>query len=157
MPASRRNARRALALLVCGIAMSACGSTGSGSSATTSFSLTVLPSPTAGPTHAEPSPVKLTLASPLNDEIISGTTVHVTVTVTGGTITSQYSQHVSATVGHIHLYMNSQLVSMAYATSTDLPIEAGAEYSLYAEWVAEDHGSFTPRDVTPKIYFTVLG
>ena len=157
VPASRRNARRALALLMCSVAMCACGSAGAASSTSTSFSLSVLPSPTVGPTHAEPSPVKLTLASPLNDEFVSGTTVHVTVTVAGGTITSGYSQHVSPTVGHIHLYMNSQLVSMAYATSTDLPIEAGAEYSLYAEWVAEDHGSFTPRDVTPKIYFTVTG
>lgn len=137
--------------------MGACGSTGTGASTTTSTSLTVLPSPTVGPTHAVSSPVKLALTSPLNDEILAGTTVHVTVTVAGGTITSQYSQHVSPTVGHIHLYMNSQLVSMAYATSTDLPIEAGAEYSLYAEWVAEDHGSFTPRVVTPKIYFTVMG
>jgi hypothetical protein len=61
---------------------------------------------------------------------------------------------VSPTVGHIHLYLNSQLVSMAYATETELPVDPGAVYSLYAEWVAEDHGSFTPRDMTPKIYFS---
>jgi hypothetical protein len=111
-------------------------------------------SPTIGPTHNEASPVKLTLLSPLSDEIVTGSTVHVKVSVSGGTITQAYSTHVSPTVGHIHLYLNSQLVSMAYATETELPVDPGAVYSLYAEWVAEDHGSFTPRDMTPKIYFS---
>jgi hypothetical protein len=146
--ARRRSARRALALLLAVIALSACGSTGATSVPQ------VAASPTIGPTHNEASPVKLTLLSPLSDEIVTGSTVHVKVSVSGGTITQAYSTQVSPTVGHIHLYLNSQLVSMAYATETELPVDPGAVYSLYAEWVAEDHGSFTPRDMTPKIYFS---
>ena len=151
MSARQRVARRALTLLFATVALSGCGT----ATTSTTIALTPGPSPTIGPTHADASPVKLTLVSPLNDEVIDGSTAHVTITVTGGTITSTYSKNVSPTVGHIHLYMNSELVAMAYATSTDIAVEPGAEYSLYAEWVAADHGSFTPRDITPKIYFVV--
>lgn len=148
MPAHRRNARRALTLLLTLVAMSGCGAMATTSGPSSS------PSPTVGPRHDETSPVKITLVSPASDEIVLGSTVHVKISVSGGTITPAYSTHVSPTVGHVHLYLNNQLVSMAYATETDLPVDPGAVYSLYAEWVAEDHGSFTPRDMTPKIYFS---
>ena len=151
MSARRRVARRALTLLLVSVALGGCG----GAATSTTVVLTPGASPTVGPTHAERSPVKLTILSPMNDEVITGSTAHVTITLTGGTIEPTFSTNVSPTVGHIHLYMNSELVAMAYATATDLPVDPGAEYSLYAEWVAADHGSFTPRDVTPKIYFAV--
>ena len=151
MSARHRVARCALTLLLATIVLGGCGM----APTTTTVALTPGPSPTIGPTHAQASPVKLTLLSPMNDEVIAGSTAHVTIAVTGGTITSTYSKNVSPTVGHIHLYMNSELVAMAYATSTDISVDPGAEYSLYAEWVAADHGSFTPRDITPKIYFVV--
>jgi hypothetical protein len=148
--ARRRFARPALALLLAAMALGACG----GSTSTTTV-VTVPASPTTGPSHDQSSPVKLTLVSPKNDEVVSGSSVHVTLTISGGTIDAGYSKNISPTVGHIHLYLNSELVAMSYATGTDLPVDPGAEYSLYAEWVASDHGSFTPRDITPKIYFTV--
>ena len=151
MSARRRIARRALTLLLASIALSGCGSPAS----TTTVVLTPGSSPTIGPTHAVSSPVKISIISPKNDEVIEGSTAHVTVTVTGGTIEPTFSHNVSPTVGHIHLYMNSELVAMSYATSTDISVDPGAEYSLYAEWVAADHGSFTPRDITPRIYFAV--
>lgn len=149
MSARRRVARRALTLLLASIALSGCGAP----AASTTVVFTPGASPTVGPTHAESSPVKIAIVSPKNDEVIVGSTAHITITVSGGTIVPTFSTNVSPTVGHIHLYMNSELVAMSYATATDIPVDPGAEYSLYAEWVAADHGSFTPRDVTPKIYF----
>lgn len=151
MSARRRFARRALTLLLASVALSGCGSPAS----STTVVLTPGASPTVGPKHAESSPVKITIVSPKNDEVIEGSTAHITITVTGGTLTPTFSSDVSPTVGHIHLYMNSELVAMSYATSTDISVDPGAEYSLYAEWVAADHGSFTPRDITPRIYFAV--
>ena len=151
MSARRRGARRALTLLLASIALSGCG----GAATSTTVVFTPGASPTIGPTHAESSPVKIKILSPINDEVIVGSTAHVTVTVSGGTIEPTFSTNVSPTVGHIHLYMNSELEAMAYATETDISVAPGAEYSLYAEWVASDHGSFTPRDITPKIYFSV--
>jgi len=149
--ARRRVARRALTLLLASIALSGCG----GPATSTTVVLTPGASPTVGPTHAESSPVTLSLLSPKNDEVIVGSTAHITITIHGGTIDPTFSTNVSPTVGHIHLYMNSELVAMSYATATDIAVDPGAEYSLYAEWVASDHGSFTPRDITPKIYFSV--
>ena len=151
MSAWRRGARRALTLLLASIALSGCG----GAATSTTVVFTAGASPTIGPTHAEPSPVRITIVSPMNDEVIVGSTAHVTVRVTGGTIEPTFSTNVSPTVGHIHLYMNSELTAMSYATETDISVAPGAEYSLYAEWVAADHGSFTPRDITPRIYFSV--
>ncbi len=34
-------------------------------------------------------------------------------------------------------------------------MKPGLEYSMYAEFVAQDHYPFYPRDVTPTIFFTV--
>lgn len=149
MSARRRIARRPLALLLVPLTLGACGS------AATAVTPSATASPTVGPTHGQASPVKLTLVSPKSDEIIVGSTAHIALTMTGGTITPAYSSNVSPVVGHIHLYLNGELVSMSYQTQTDLPVDPGATYSLYAEWVASDHGSFTPRDLTPKIYFSV--
>lgn len=101
------------------------------------------------------SPAKIAIVSPASNEVISGSTVHVAVTVSGGTISQASTGGISPTVGHLHLYLDGQLASMSYATSTDLPVDPGSVNSLYAEWVASDHLSFTPRDVTPKIYFAV--
>lgn len=149
MSARRRIARRALTLLLVPLVLGACGG------ATTPVTAPAAASPTIGPAHDVSSPVTLSLVSPKSDEIVVGSTAHVALTMTGGAITSAYSTHVSPTVGHIHLYLNGQLVSMSYQTATDIPVDPGATYSLYAEWVASDHGSFTPRDVTRKIYFSV--
>ena len=101
------------------------------------------------------SPVQVTLVSPTNGEVIQGTTVHVVVSITGGTVTPVYSTHISPTVGHVHLYMNNQLVYMTYTLHQDLPVNPGTLYSMYAEWVAADHFAFSPRDVTSKIFFNV--
>lgn len=148
---ARRRVCRPLALALGIVALTACGSTTHAVTPSVSGSATA----TRGPVHAVASPVKVALLSPKNDEVITASTVHVAVSLSGGTITPEYSTHVSPTVGHLHLYMNGELVSMNYSTDTDLLVDRGTEYSLYVEWVASDHGSFTPRDVTPKIFFAV--
>lgn len=150
MAAARRGELRpaVAVLVVLGCALSACGSAARPTSVAT-------PAFTPGPAHHVSSPVRIALTSPVSDEVITGSTLHVALTVAGGTITQAYSTDISPTVGHVHLYLDGRLVSMAYSTATDLPVDPGAEYSLYAEWVASDHLSFTPRDVTPKIYVAV--
>lgn len=133
------------------------------------LSVTVLPAcggapaststPIAGYTPATlsrpASPVQITLVSPTSGEVVHGASVHVVVAITGGTVTPVYSTHISPTVGHVHLYLNSQLVYMSYTLQQDLPVNPGAEYAMYAEWVASDHFPYSPRDVTAKVYFSV--
>jgi hypothetical protein len=101
------------------------------------------------------SPVRITLVSPTSDAVVHGTTLHVVVTVSGGTVVQNYSTNISPTKGHVHLYLNSQLVYMSYTLHQDLAVHPGLTYAMYIEWVASDHLPFSPRDVTQPIFFTV--
>ncbi|MGH7687447.1 MAG: hypothetical protein ACREN2_11615 [Candidatus Dormibacteria bacterium] len=99
--------------------------------------------------------MQITLVSPVSGQVVQGSTLHVAVSITGGTITPVYSTHISPTVGHVHLYLNNQLIYMSYTLQQDLQVTPGAEYSMYAEWVASDHFPFSPRVVTAKVFFSV--
>ena len=115
------------------------------------------PTPAATPSLATrpASPVKIYLISPTNGEVVHGTTVHVVVKVIGGTISQITSTHITPTVGHVHLYFNNQLVYMSYTLQQDLPVHPGFTYTMYAEFVAQNHFPFSPRDQTSHIVFTV--
>lgn len=142
--------RRPLAVLVTALTLAACG--GPAPSATgTPAPATLTPATTNRPR----SDVKVTIVSPTNGEVVHGTSVHVVVTVSGGTVTPSYSTKISPTVGHVHLYMQGQLVYMSYTLQQDLPVTPGLSYQLYAEWVAADHFPFNPRDITPTVVFSV--
>ena len=62
---------------------------------------------------------------------------------------------ITPTKGHVHLYLNNQLIYMQYTLSQPITVKPGLEYSMYAEFVAQDHFPFAPRDVTPTVFFTV--
>jgi hypothetical protein len=116
---------------------------------------TPYPTPVGGLGHRPSSPVKITLVSPTNGEVVHGTTVVVTVAITGGVVTPIVTSDISPTKGHVHLYINNQLIYMQYSLTESIPVKPGLEYTMYAEYVAQDHFPFSPRDVTPTIFFTV--
>jgi hypothetical protein len=138
-------------LLVC---VTACGSAtadgGSGTPAPTPY-----PTPVGGLDHRPATPVKITLLSPTSGEVVHGTTLVVRVSITGGVVTSATTSDITPTKGHVHLYLNNQLIYMQYTLSQPITVKPGLEYSMYAEFVAQDHFPFDPRDVTPTIFFTV--
>lgn len=121
------------------------------------------PAPTPYPTlagglsHRPSTPVKITLLSPTNGEVVHGTTLVVKVSITGGEITTVTTSpgNVTPTKGHVHLYLNSQLIYMSYTLTQPVTVKPGLEYSMYAEFVGQDHYPFYPRDVTPTVFFTV--
>ena len=135
---------RLLLLAALAAVLSACGST---------------PMPTPSQTlnigHRPASPVGVTLVSPTNGEVVHGDVIHVVVAVSGGTVEQNYSTNISPTHGHVHLFLNSQLVYMSYTLHQDMPVHPGLTYSMYIEWVASDHLPFSPRDLTQPIIFTV--
>ena len=139
--------RRLVLLLLATALLAACGG-GSSTPAPT-------PSLTPATQNRPSSPVKVTVDEPANGAVVHGTSVHIVVSVNGGMVTPAYSTNISPTVGHVHLYMNGQLVYMSYTLHQDLPVNPGVEYTMYAEWVAADHFPYSPRDVTPTIFFTV--
>lgn len=100
------------------------------------------------------SPAQLTIVSPTPNELVTGTTLHVVVGLTGATIVAATTTDVRPDQGHIHLYVDNNLVSMNYGTTQDLPVAPGT-HILRAEFVASDHYPFDPRVVTPDVVFTV--
>jgi len=122
---------------------------------TTTPTLTPYPTPSGGLGHRPSTPVKITLLSPTNGEVVHGTSLLVKVSITGGTITSVTTSDITPTKGHVHLYLNNQLIYMSYTLQQLITVKPGLEYSMYAEFVAQDHYFFDPRDVTPTVFFTV--
>jgi len=148
--------RRPLLILLTALTvlLTACASASAGDPTGTPAP-TPYPTPVGGLGHRPSSPVKLTLLSPTNGEVVHGTSLLVKVSVVGGIITPTTSSIISPTKGHVHLYLNNQLIYMQYALSETITVKPGLEYAMYAEYVAQDHFSFSPRDVTPTIFFTV--
>ena len=98
----------------------------------------------------------MTITAPTVGATLTGPTVHVAITLTGAEIVKATSMDVRPDQGHVHLYVNSQLVSMNYGLTQDITLQPGT-YVLKAEFVASDHAPFNPRVWSPEVYFTVSG
>jgi hypothetical protein len=84
---------------------------------------------------------RLAITDPTPDEV-TGPDVPVTLDLIGGTIAPLASTRLSATEGHVHLYVDGKLVSMTYGLTEDLKGLAPGTHSLRAEFVAADHAPF---------------
>jgi hypothetical protein len=102
------------------------------------------------------SPAVVAITEPAVGATLKGPTVHVAITLTGAQIVQATSTDVRPDEGHVHLYVNSQLVSMNYGLTQDISLQPGT-YVLKAEFVASDHVPFNPRVWSPEVYFTVTG
>jgi hypothetical protein len=100
------------------------------------------------------SPALLTITEPASGAQLSGTSVHVVLTLVGAKIVSSTTTDIRPDEGHIHLFVNNALVSMNYALEQDFPVVPGT-YVLKAEFVAADHAPFNPRVWSPEVFFTV--
>ena len=130
--------RRLPALALVGILLSAC--TGQ---------------PAPSPSLARPSsPAVIAILQPVAGETVSGTTVHVVLSLEGAKIVSQTTTDIRPDQGHVHLYVDNVLVSMNYGLEQDLPVHTGT-YVLKAEFVAADHAPFNPRVWSSETIFTV--
>jgi hypothetical protein len=158
MRLSRSSAARAeataLAFLIA-VALAACGS-GTPSTAVGTSGPTAAASPpgTLGPRPS--SPAVVTIVEPQNGAQITGSSVHVVLTLTGATIVTQTTTNIRPDEGHIHLLVDNVVVSMNYGLEQDLPVHPGT-YVLKAEFVAADHAPFNPRVYSAEVFFTVKG
>jgi hypothetical protein len=96
----------------------------------------------------------VTIDEPKQNEVVTGTSVHVVLTLEYATIVSQTTTSIRPDEGHIHLYVDNVLFSMNYQLEQDLPVHAGT-YILKAEFVAADHAPFNPRVYSPEVVFVV--
>ena len=114
--------------------------------------LTPIASPTLGPRPS--SPATVSVVEPADGAKIVGTSVHVVLKLTGGTIVTATTTNIRPDEGHVHLYLNGNIVSMNYGIEQDLPVTPGT-YVLRAEFVAADHAPFNPRVESADVVFTV--
>jgi hypothetical protein len=108
--------------------------------------------PSLGPRPS--SPATVSIVEPAAGARVTGTSVHVVLSLAGATIVQATTTTITPTTGHVHLYVDNQLVSMNYGLEQDIPVTPGS-HVLKAEFVAADHAPFNPRVFSAQVIFTV--
>lgn len=137
-----------LALAVLALVVAACGGTPI---------RTLTPAQSTGPATLGPRPSSLAtveIIEPAQGATVVGTEAHIVIKLTGATIVTQTTTTIRPDEGHVHLYVNNQLVSMNYGLEQDIPVMPGT-LVLRVEFVAADHAPFSPRVESAEIVFTV--
>jgi hypothetical protein len=120
------------------LALAACGG-GEGDGGRTGPTTSVSPRPS--------SPAVLTIVSPENDGVVRGTSVDVRVALEGATIVPQTTTDVRPDEGHLHLFLDEDLISMTEGLEQVVPDVAPGLHRITVEFVAADHAPFDPRVV----------
>jgi hypothetical protein len=138
-PGGERRLRTAILAASVAFAMlgAACGGSGSGG-----------PSASAAPSARPSSTATISFISPTDGEVVSGSSIPVKIELTGGKVVPQTSTDIRPDEGHIHLYLDDQLVTMNYGLTATLKDVPPGTHLLRAEFVAADHVPFDPRDFT---------
>lgn len=105
---------------------------------------------TSATPHSGPRPsstATIAFRSPTPGQRVVGDELEVLLTLRGGTITNATTTVATPDIGHIHLSLDGQLVSMTYGTVqvVDLRDLTAGPHTLGAEFVAADHAPFDPR------------
>ncbi len=125
------------ALILLAVVGAACG----GSSSTATASAPPRPHTDATLAIVQPTPNEVT-----------GPDLTVQLALTGAQIVPANSSHVRPDQGHIHLYVDSRLVSMYYQlTDVEHGLKPGL-HSLQAEFVGSDHLPFANRVIASVLF-----
>ena len=101
-----------------------------------------------------PSTATVEIVEPKAGEVVAGTSAHVVLKLTGARIITETNVAIRPDEGHVHLYVNNQLVSMNYGLEQDIRVQPGT-LVLKAEFVAADHAPYNPRVYSGETIFTV--
>jgi hypothetical protein len=88
------------------------------------------------------------ILSPTNGEVVQGSDVKIRVELTGAKIVPATTTDIVPTKGHLHVYLDDQIVSMNFKLSGDIGEVAPGMHVLRVEFVASDHLPFDPRVFT---------
>jgi hypothetical protein len=134
--AGRRSVRLAIAILAVTLLASAC-SNGSD-----------VVGDTSTPDVRPSSPAKVAILSPTNGQVVHGSDVRIRVQLTGGKIVAATTTDIVPTRGHLHVYLDDQIVSMNFKLTGDIGDVRPGMHVLRVEFVASDHLPFDPRVFT---------
>lgn len=119
--------------------------------------VTLTPAMSHGPASLGPRPssdATIEILEPAQGDAVAGASVHVVLKLNGAVIVTETTTDIRPDEGHVHLYINNQIVSMNYGLEQDVPVVPGA-VALKAEFVAADHAPYNPRVWSDEIVFTV--
>lgn len=113
------------------------------------------PNTPSSPSSSRPSSAaKLSILSPKNGSVVTGSTVHLELSLEGAHIVKQTSTDLSPDKGHVHVLLDGSLISMNYRLGDDIRDVAPGPHRIEVEFVATDHAPFDPR-VTAAASFQV--
>jgi hypothetical protein len=138
----RRSPAAAVIAVLAGVLLAGCGGT-------TPTHPTI---PSTGPRPSTFATVEI--LEPASSTTVTGPTTRVVLRLNGATIVPETTTAIRPDEGHVHLYVNNQLVSMNYGLEQDIPVATGT-LVLKAEFVAADHAPFNPRVWSAETIFTV--
>ena len=142
----------ALVAAACAGGGAAPGSDSGSGAGSPAASASASPATSVGPRPSSPAVIAIT--QPASGASVTGSIVHVVITLQGAQIVSATTTNVRPDQGHVHLYVDNVLVSMNYGLEQDIPVKPGT-YVLKAEFVASDHAPFNPRVWSQQVFFTV--
>lgn len=96
----------------------------------------------------------VSIVEPAQGASLVGTTIHVVLKLDGARIITETTTAIRPDEGHVHLYVNNQIVSMNYGLEQDVPVPPGT-LAIRAEFVAADHAPFNPRVESADTVITV--
>jgi hypothetical protein len=110
-------------------------------------------SQTPSPTPRISSTGQITIVQPADNTVVTTTTLHVDFQLTGAHIVNVTTKNVTPDTGHIHLSIDSILISMNYQLSQDVSMQrfTAGPHVLQGEFVAADHLPFSPRVIAKVI------
>jgi hypothetical protein len=109
---------------------------------------TVAAGATSTPDLRPSSPARVAILSPTNGQIVHGANVQIRIRLTGAKVVPATTTDIVPTKGHLHVYLDDQIVSMNFKPTGDIGGLKPGLHVLRVEFVASDHRPFDPRVFT---------
>jgi hypothetical protein len=103
---------------------------------------------TSTPDVRPSSLAKVAILSPTNGQVVHGSNVQIRIRLTGARIVPATTTDIVPTKGHLHVYLDDQIVSMNFKLTGDIGDLKPGLHVLRVEFVASDHRPFDPRVFT---------